>query len=1217
VPCLSAPRPVDSGPKAAPLSTGTTIPLGPFELSSLLGRGGMGEVWSGVHPASGQRVAVKVLTRKFARDPWYLESFRTEVRSSAGLDHPNVVPVLDYGEVPPEAADANPRLVAGSPWLAMELVAGGSLSQHKGQLDWRVLRRVLVQLLDALAHAHARGVIHRDLKPGNVLLDGMTGGVRLTDFGLAHFTGDSPFHDEGEAVGTPAYMAPEQASGRWRDQGPWTDLYAVGCLGFALATGSPPFGSKDPSTTLTAQVYEPPPPLDPANPVPPDFEGWLLQLLAKPIGERFTRAADAAWALMHLEPPEQDDHAPTVQFQAMSREAMLASAALYAAADEDNDDTIALPTRGWAAEQVTEPISRWDEDNDATMPIRLGGRSDPRMPLATRPPPAKEWRRPRLDRSPALLGAGLNLYGLRSIPLVGREKERDRLWKALGEVDREGQARVVTLEGAQGVGKSRLAQWLCERAHEVGAATFEHAVHSPIRGSSDGLGPMVARSLVCGGLERSALIERLATCLGAQGVKESQAWHALAELISPGSATIRFGSATEQNEVIKRYLERCARGPAGPTGAARPVVLWLDDVQWGLSTLEFVQYVLETQETAPLPLLVVMTVQASDLAQRRAETLVLDEILALAWAQRIAVGPLPPAQRRELVRELVGLEGRLATRIEERTGGNPLFAVQLVGDWIERGLLVPSEQGFKLRAGARLDLPDSLQQVWGDRVEHLLRACTQAQVLALELAAVLGQEVAGPEWRQACERMGADPDPALIEGLLREQLIRASDEGPQAGFGFVHGMLRETLSLQARDQGRLARLHQVCAEVLADQRGRSVPERRGRHLVAAGQHADALPLLLDGVRARLNQGQIRMGAVLLGELDAALDAAGRPTRCAERGWAWAEWSRLCRLQGDYDDADAHARRAVDCGAHAREDVLQASAFLALGLVNWERGEYERGLRLFRRGEGLSAAGRDRSLQARCRQEAANCFRRLGRLDQAKITFKQAMADFLATNDGVGAAGCLRGLGETARQGQELGEARRLLTQARSAYHREGHRWGEGMCLNALGEVLRYQGDLKRAEQTYRMALERLKAIGSPDESYPRVNLALVHLEKGRYRQARRRLEESLATLKRLDRQPMIGSVHLALLPCLGHFRDWTAWDVHFNNAKQILEETGIKDIDLARLAIKAGDVTLAAGSKARTREVWGFAVEHWEALGQVQEAAALRERLRGLERRGR
>ena len=348
-----------------------------------------------------------------------------------------------------------------------------------------------------------------------------------------------------------------------------------------------------------------------------------------------------------------------------------------------------------------------------------------------------------------------------------------------------------------------------------------------------------------------------------------------------------------------------------------------------------------------------------------------------------------------------------------------------------------------------------------------------------------------------------------------------------------------------------------------------------------------------------------------------IKGADRPARCAERGWAWAEWSRLCRLQGDYEQAAAHARRAVDCGAVTRDDVLQSSAFLALGLVNWERGEYERALRLFRRGEGLAAAGRDRSLQARCRQEAANCFRRLGKLDQATITFKQAMADFQATNDGVGAAGCLRGLGETARQAQQLGEARRLLTQARSAYHREGHRWGEGMSLNALGEILRYQGDLKRAEQTYRMALDRLRAIGSPDETYPRVNLALVHLEKGRYREARRQLEESLTALKKLDRQPMIGSVHLALLPCLGHFREWTTWDVHFENAKKILADTGIKDIDLARLAESAGEVTLKAGSKARTREVWTFAAEHWDALGLTEQAATLRAKLAQMDQRRR
>ena len=1192
------------------MSRDSPILLPPFELHSLIGRGGMGEVWAGIHPPSGQRVAIKVLTSKFARDPWYLKAFRTEVRSSVGLDHPNIVPVLDYGEVSRGAAASNSSLVEGSPWLAMERIEGGSLSQHRGKMEWRALRRILVQLLDALAHAHARGVIHRDLKPGNVLLNSKNFAVRLTDFGLAHFTGDSPFHDEGEAVGTPAYMAPEQASGRWRDQGPWTDLYAVGCLGFALATGKPPFHGKTPTNTLTAQVYEQPPPLNPVHAVPPDFEGWLKQLLAKPIEKRFTRAADAAWALLHLEAPERDDHAKTVQLKRRDRQEMLASAALYSA-DDDEDDTIALPTRGWAT-VITEPLAMWEGEDDTTVPLRIGGLRDPRLPLATRPPPSKNWRRPRLDRSPSLLGAGLNLFGLRPVPLVGREKERDQLWEALAEVDREGQARVVCLHGAQGVGKTRLAQWLCERAHEVGAANFEHAVHSPIRGSSDGLGPMIARSLVCGDLDESALIERLAELLRAQGVTDSEDWHALAELLRPGSATIRFASATEQYEVIRRYLERCARGPAGPSGAARPVILWLDDVQWGLSTLEFVQRVLETQEKSPLPLLVVMTVQTTDLAGRAIESTVIDEIQAGGLSQRIDIHPLSPARSQELVREMLGLEGGLATQIEQRTGGNPLFAVQLVGDWVERKLLVPSTRGFHLRKGAKIDLPDSLQQVWGQRIEYLLMRYGDAQGMGLELAAVLGQKVTGAEWREACERVGANPDTGMIEELLREHLIRSFDEGPQAGFGFEHGMLRETLELRARKNDRLEQWHQVCAEVLSGKPGRSIPERRGRHLVAAGRLEDALPLLLEAVRIRLAQGQVRLGAVLLAEFDATLDEAGKPPHCAERGWSWAEWSRYYRLHGGHEEADAHARRAAECGSVCRDDRLQSTALLALGLVNWDRGEFERALRLFRRGEGLAGAAGDRLLQARCRQEVANCFRRLGSLDQASITFKQALADFRAAHDGVGAAGCLRGLGDVACQGQDLARAGKLFTQARAAYHQEGDRWGEGITLNALGEVLRYQGDMKRAEATYRSSLKRLKAIGSPDESYPRLNLALLLIDRGRYREARRRLEESLEILIRLHRQPIIGLVHMAHLPCLGHFREWPAWDLHFSKAQQILNETGMKDIDVARLAVQAGEITLKAGAMDRTRNIWEFAADHWEVLGHPGRAQQLRTRLKAL-----
>ena len=213
--------------------------LGSYALEAPLGRGGMGEVWRARHMDQGVAVAIKVLTGERAREERFRRAFRAEVRAAAGLAHPNITRVLDYGEVP--AGQPEP-FAPGNPFLVLELVDGGALRGRCGRLSWQAIGWVLLALLDALSHAHARGVVHRDLKPENVLLSRRLATVKLTDFGLAcpvELPVDGRVH--GRFAGTPGYMAPEQVEGRWRDHGPWTDLYGLGCLAFTLATGSPPF----------------------------------------------------------------------------------------------------------------------------------------------------------------------------------------------------------------------------------------------------------------------------------------------------------------------------------------------------------------------------------------------------------------------------------------------------------------------------------------------------------------------------------------------------------------------------------------------------------------------------------------------------------------------------------------------------------------------------------------------------------------------------------------------------------------------------------------------------------------------------------------------------------------------------------------------------------------------------------------------------------------
>jgi len=260
---------------------------GRYRLVHRLASGGMGQVWRAADEILGRPVAVKLLSSEFAGDQAFLDRFRTEARRTAGLCHPGIASVFDYGEI------EEPNRAA---YLVMELVEGAPLSAvlaREGRLDPERVLDVVAQAALALEAAHRAGVVHRDVKPSNLLIrrDGV---VKVTDFGIARAIGEAPRSEIGLVVGTAGYLSPEQVA--CRPVTPASDVYALGVVAYECLAGRRPFTGEHPVAPALAHQRHPPPPLPPD--VPEAVRALVEQAMAKDARARPAADALAGHAIM-------------------------------------------------------------------------------------------------------------------------------------------------------------------------------------------------------------------------------------------------------------------------------------------------------------------------------------------------------------------------------------------------------------------------------------------------------------------------------------------------------------------------------------------------------------------------------------------------------------------------------------------------------------------------------------------------------------------------------------------------------------------------------------------------------------------------------------------------------------------------------------------------------------------------------------------------------
>ncbi|MDP2342968.1 MAG: protein kinase [Deltaproteobacteria bacterium] len=1391
------------------------IRLGPFALERPIARGGMAEVWRGVHASEQVPVAVKVLTGARAREEAFVRALKNEIHAVARLDHPGIIVLYDRGEVTEEASNkSGGRLVPGSPWFAMEMCSHGALSPRRFPLPWRTTRMLLLSLLDALAHAHARGVVHRDLKPGNVLLcapEDPRPGLKLSDFGIAQpLSGYDQYLGSGGAgagsdahSGTPRYMAPEQFNGKARELGPWTDLYALGCIAFQLATGNPPF-SGDPLRLAVAHCHDPVPALTPkyetarlpGTEFPVGFEAWVLRLLEKDPHDRFRVAADAAWALMQL---TSDDDDPTVSLDWESALRSLKprpmfpdddSAQSSQPSDGSGDDTAAHtigPPRGEPGtehpsmdytpapppgieESTTgevklpsgaDPSARTGREDQPTAVGRMrspvshvtsppltaghphpgaagvmpgngpetaptghrahappprksssppagpvipdddpfavllgsedddkrGGDDDPatdprtwapqapwtellamaeeqqaqqakenhptiagpfhdelrstdsgavprrvRAP-AVPPPLPRTWRRPEeplLPLPPArrLLGAGLGLYGLRQPPVVDRAEERDQLWRALVHAHAGGSGLqpanpaggedvVVVVRGPAGIGRSRLCSWFGERGAEVGACITLSAGHSPDGSPHDGISGALLRHARAIGLKArdsdgDGLHEQLRHAFADFDVDDRAA---LAAALAPHSPL----PPRERHVVLRRALTSLTR--------ERPVVVVFDDAQWGDDVIAFARSIVDEPRAAastalpgraPPPrrhgLVIVCAVGDEALAERATTAAAVDALCALPGVVTLVLPPLPAADQRRLVEELLGLEPRLADLVATRSAGNPRFAVELVGDFVERGVLELVPAGFALRRGEPAVLPDDLHAVWSKRLQHLLAPLPPEAGLCLELGAVLGKDGDEVEWLALCAAAGIKEPRAVVEAVT-DALERARyvvlDHGT---WRFAHAMLRESMARLAHEAGRLVEHHRLIARVLApaknahgtNEAATANQERRARHLLAAGDLDAALPLLLASAASALSMAGSTRSVSLIDEAFAALDRHDIGQEDPRRLLAIALRARALADAGRYAESGMWARLIKDdAPVRVRVEAHRALALAALRQGNLDDtiARYERLLAIALTLPDHAADadddddpyGKEAAVDDALLGLADSHYYR-GRLAEAGATLARALQRAQARDDDDAVALGLWSSAYVALWAGDLDSAREQLLRQQVVAKKAGLKVLAALGRNALGDVERLAGRAVDAAAHYEEAARQLRQAGSGKLRVVELNAALCALNVD-VDDAVARAERLLPEVERAGERVLSALCHGILAVGTALEGDWSAVDAHLAAFSQPHVE-GLIDGEIGLLAERVAQVAVAAGQTQRASLALSWARGVWQALGR-------------------
>ena len=1151
--------------------------IGPFILENTIGKGAMGEVWKARHKESNTLVAIKVLLSEAASDPWSHDAFQSEIRTAASLTHPNAVMVLDHGTINEDSCSSNTVAYfgIGNPYLVMEFIRGRTWLSLAGSLSWEEAYPLIKQLLEALAHAHARGIIHRDIKPENILVEYGPNEkliAVLTDFGLSQALSELE-KDSDVISGTPTYMAPEQLYGNWRNQGPWTDLYSLGCSIWRLFCEEAPFGSNISYAEACARhVREAIPPFPNIVPVPEDLESWLCKLLSKEIIDRFICAADA---LEELEKFSSKMLPPYSYFE-----------------KRKNQPTLNL-TRPAQMEQAPKTSIHTTQTMDK---------------LSVSVP--KTWKfRPPSRRSVHIHGLGLNLFSLRSFPFVGQIPIRDQLWNELIEVMRRG-AKAILIKGSEGTGKTHIARWMCERAEELGAAITYRVTYDHAHDAHDGICEALRQTFRCQNLNHEQMKERLQTILQNKPLYDEIP--KIVSLLHPNDLSSEESIDLKEHERHGYMLKLMLNPPyIDDKNLKKPIICWIDNAHLGSEGLRLCRSIISSDYVQSIPILFLIT-KNEDLSQRHQERIQIAALQNHHRCKSIQLAHINNDEHRQICSSFLNFSPKLFDEFCKQTQGNPLYAKETIAEWIRQQILIYTPQGFVLKEGVPFTVPRNIRNIWRSRIAAATQKFEQSMFVMAELASMLGINVHMEEWIALDPTYPEEKRRYIVDLLQTHKLAFRWKNG--TGWSFVHPLIPKLFIKNAEKFEREKSHHFRIVEMLKKHKRVDTFERIGLHLLQADIMDEGLKQTLLGIKLRKRRCEQDQAMELIETYEANLDKI----KLSESDERWGEiWTLRFEIAYEMQNQEAleHLKQKLRKALVRYRWPKTQSSFLAVeGQELLSAGLFHEAKCLFENGSILAEEAGDKQCYYKHQRGLVQFYQRTGNITEAASLLGTLSKDAQTSRDRYLQGMCALYDAMLALQSNNLQHAEKILQQTIQHFLKyKLHRYAsEG--INMLGDVHRRNGEIKKAERYYMNAIMKMEQINHPELIIPQLNLAIVRLEKGEYPQVKAELVRTIPELEGNNKNTLALFARVILLVSQINLQEWEFTEVNLHQIQILLKQTNMLDIDVADLLEKAAR-TLPPSQRNLQERILVLAKEQYTGLSRSEKANEIQEKLTDLRER--